>query len=416
MSKAKHILTWKPNWSRRGGRSGRWCKRIDGVVTYFGHASSQNDPEARRQAEQRYFAFLREREASAPVEIRVAEVTVSQAIARYLQDLKARYDRSEVSAGHFERCRCDLNEFAVSVGPAKRLGCIGEMDLEDYRNYTLSLPVSPATERRIALPTATGRLKTVKMFFRWAWKMRVIENLPRNIDGISCLPNGTAHQPEPKPFTLDELKLLWQAADSRARCFLALGLNAGMYQQDISDLLNSQVDWEQGYVDRLRPKTHVRARHKLWATTLELMKKHRCPSAGPDERVFLSNIYLNQQGRVQVRGSMKPLPLVRRIIRDGKYCHTDTIKNLFDRLLKKVGIDGGRGFSSLRDMGATLIEQIDPAVTEMYLSHSEPGMKRHYAERDWARLERALLEMEKRISGIISSKELAGGATTTSGD
>jgi len=35
----------------------------------------------------------------------------------------------------------------------------------------------------------------------------------------------------------------------------------------------------------------------------------------------------------------------------------------------------------------------------MYLSHSEKGMKRAYAERDWTRLERALVEME-RVVGL----------------
>jgi len=47
-----------------------------------------------------------------------------------------------------------------------------------------------------------------------------------------------------------------------------------------------------------------------------------------------------------------------------------------------------------------MIEQIDPAVTEMYLSHAEPGMKRSYAERDWARLDAAMMEMEKRLKDV----------------
>ena len=69
--------------------------------------------------------------------------------------------------------------------------------------------------------------------------------------------------------------------------------------------------------------------------------------------------------------------------------------------MRKIGINGGRGFSSLRDTGATLIEQIDPMATEMYLSHSEPGMKRHYAQRDWGRLERALAGMEIRLEEML---------------
>jgi len=33
----------------------------------------------------------------------------------------------------------------------------------------------------------------------------------------------------------------------------------------------------------------------------------------------------------------------------------------------------------------------------MYLSHTEPGMKRACAERDWARLARALGKMERQL-------------------
>ena len=92
-------------------------------------------------------------------------------------------------------------------------------------------------------------------------------------------------------------------------------------------------------------------------------------------------------------------------MQDGKFYQSDAVKNAFARVLRKVGINGGRGFSSLRDAGATLSEQIDPAVTEMYLSHSEPGMKRHYAERDWGRLERALDEMQQRLREILPLPE-----------
>lgn len=60
------------------------------------------------------------------------------------------------------------------------------------------------------------------------------------------------------------------------------------------------------------------------------------------------------------------------------------------------------GFYSLRKTGATLIEQIDPLATEMYLSHSERGLTRNYAERDWGRLELALTEMGKRLKNFIN--------------
>ncbi len=55
--------------------------------------------------------------------------------------------------------------------------------------------------------------------------------------------------------------------------------------------------------------------------------------------------------------------------------------------------------------GATEIEKIKPVVTEMYLAHAERGMKSHYAERDWAALDEALVELEKRIN--LSAEEAA---------
>jgi len=37
----------------------------------------------------------------------------------------------------------------------------------------------------------------------------------------------------------------------------------------------------------------------------------------------------------------------------------------------------------------------DPSVTEMYLAHAERGMKRNYAERNWAALDQALVALEQ---------------------
>ena len=85
------------------------------------------------------------------------------------------------------------------------------------------------------------------------------------------------------------------------------------------------------------------------------------------------------------------------------FTHSDAIKNAFDRLLAKTRLNGGRGFYCLRKTGASLIESIDPAATEMYLSRAEQGIKKHYAQRDWGRLERALTEMERRLDGVLTA-------------
>jgi hypothetical protein len=74
-------------------------------------------------------------------------------------------------------------------------------------------------------------------------------------------------------------------------------------------------------------------------------------------------------------------------------------------LRQKTGINDGRGFYCLRKTGASLIERIDPQATEMYLSHSEKGMKKNYAHRDWGRLDVALDEMWEQVESVLVQGE-----------
>jgi excisionase family DNA binding protein len=381
----KRILTWKPNCCKRGG-GGRWCKQAEGVLHYFGRAKSPDDAEARRQAESRYFEFLQKRRASAPIKIPLVEATLAQVSEKFLQHSKARYDRGEISGNHLERLRGDLTQFSTAIGAQQKITSISELDLEDYRTHALTRPNSNKTGRPISPFTAQGRLSSVRIMIRWAWRMHLIENLPRNLDGIASIPNSG--QPKVHTFSLDELKLLWAKAKPRLRCWIALALNCGIGQRDVSDLKVGEVDWDGGYIERERSKTGVKTKHKLWAATLELLKQHGRADASFDEPVFLT---------------MNGLSLVRRDFQGDKFCHSDAVKNAFDRLLTEVDLNGHRRFYCLRKTGATMIESIDPATTEMYLGHVERGMKKHYAERDWARLERALMEMELRLSGVLTA-------------
>ena len=71
MSK-KRVLSWAPNWSKKKN-GGRWRKQIDGKVHYFGDGKSEKDLKSYRAAEQKYFQFMTEREATKPIDIPLAE-------------------------------------------------------------------------------------------------------------------------------------------------------------------------------------------------------------------------------------------------------------------------------------------------------------------------------------------------------
>ena len=383
MSKRKRILTWAPNWAKRGKPGGRWKKQINGKVHFFGSAKSEGDNRAYRAAERRYFEFLQKVEADQPVEIPLTDATVVDVCEQYLQSLCRRYDIGEISATHVEKTRCCLEDFAQHVGPTARFASIGGLALEDYRCHTLSRPVSEATGRQISLRYAKDRLCAVKAFFAWLYDMELLDATPRILRRYTRCDVPVI---EVKTFTLAEVSELWAASNDRLRCWIALALNCGMGQTDLSDLRTGEVDLERSCIERQRSKTGVFAKHKLWHITLDLLAKHKRPDARDADRFFLT-----RDGN----------PLVARKIVNGHFHQNDAVRCAFWRVQERTGINSGRGFYCFRKTGATLIEQIDPLATEMYLSHAEPGMKRSYAERDWGRLERALAEMGSQLKDVL---------------
>ena len=250
-----------------------------------------------------------------------------------------------------------------------------ELDLNDYRTHILALPPSnvKSVSRGKPISPATARdiLSTVKSIYQWAYELRLCE-LPRNLRTFA---KCSLPQPRVKTYTVEDVRCLWNAADQRLRCFMALALNCGYGQTDISDLAVNEVDWVNGIIDRSRSKSGVRQRHKLWPMTLELLQKERNSNATGEERVFSAG---------------SDLPLVHDEIVDGVRKKSDAIKCMFWRIQRKTGVNGKRGFYCLRKTAATEIERINPLVTEMFLGHAEKGMKKHYAERHFDLLDETL--------------------------
>jgi len=389
MAMTKKILSWKAYGKNR--RGGRWYKYVSGLgkVKSFGTASGPDDLPAYKKAERKYFEFALDRKKTAPVKVFTKNATLGQAASKYLANQLSRHRNGEIGASYVSDSKMHLGVFMRFFGVKKMMSSIiTEINLDDFRNHLLSLPISKKTHRPISVRTAQDCLSAIKAFIRWSWKSRLIQDMPRNIDELSRIPSKIHIQPNPKIFTIDEIRTLWLNANSKTKCYIALGLNIGMTQREISELRAGEINFETGFIERNRSKTGVRAKHKIWDITEDLIREHKHNnSSDVSDRVLLST---NNQ------------PLLRQSVNNqAELAKTDAIKNAFWRLQQKTNINSGRSFRSLRKTGASIIEQIDPMCTEMYLSHSERGMKQFYAQRDWSRLSEALQEMEKRLRGII---------------
>jgi integrase len=363
----KKILTYATD--------GRWRKQIDGKMYYFGKGKSKSDSRSYAKAENKYFEFLAKRSQSRGIEKRVSDLTFMEFGEKFLQNNFSRYERNEISASWFEKVRISVDAFVEFIGPKHALANLCEMDLEDYRASVLSLPVSDQTNKPISPWTAKSRLDIVRQLIRWGYKMALIETLPRNLDGYAKI---TIPEPTVNRFSREEINILYSAASERVKIYMLLALNTGMGQTDISSLRVSEIHMSDKRIVRKRTKTGVHCEFALWPLTVEMLKLHGNLDSEPNDRVFLSN-----SGH----------PLVREYFIDDKFKRTDAIRSAFFRLMKKTKTPNHRGFYSLRKTAASEIETIDPAVTEMFLGHSEKGLKRHYAERDWARLDGAILKL-----------------------
>ena len=358
----------------------RWRKIIDHKAIYFGKVDPKNLNRSYKEAEIRYFEFLARKNESKPMKVKVSRLTIAEFVEKFLQHEFKRYERNDISPSRFAKIKSTTTGFVELCDGNTPLVSLNEMMLSDYRDFTLLCPMSKNRSKKISLWTAKSRLEIIKLMIKWGYKHALVDQMPRNMDGYSKV---QLPQPTIKRFSREEINLLYDTANDRMKTFIVLALGCGMGQTDISNLRVREVDLKEGRIIRQRSKTGVECQFALWPLTVKLLMENGNMNGDPDDRVFVS-----ESGQ----------PLVHERYVDDVLKKTDCVRLAFTRLMKKLDIPQDRGFYALRKTAACEIERIDPMVTEMYLGHSERGLKRHYAERDWARLDAAILELNESFN------------------
>jgi integrase len=232
--------------------------------------------------------------------------------------------------------------------------------------------------------TFNERIKLARQFVGWLHENYHLQSLPR---GLKQLCGRYQYTPTPKAMDVKIIQKLWKAASIRVKTWLALGLNVGFYAQDISVLKASDI--EGGYLVKDRNKTGVPMKLKLWPVTQRLLEL----TGKADEKGYL------------FRGS-KGRPLVWHNIE--KNSRTDLVRNDFARLCQKAQVQG-YSFSNLRDTSSTRVENIDPALTDLFEGHKDKRMARFYVDssmRDMSRLDATVDRLEATYGLTLSDEEI----------
>jgi integrase len=173
-------------------------------------------------------------------------------------------------------------------------------------------------------------------------------------------------------FEAGELRRLLAEADDTLRCMILLGVNCGFGQTDISNLPQSALDLDEGFVYFPRVKTGVMRRVPLWPETVEALRlaiAGRPEAAKPEDAglVFITK-YGNRWTRVSETGG----PI-------------DSVGLEFGKLLRRLGLwRHGLNFYALRHVFATISsDACDQVATNAIMGHLPPGddMPGRYRER-----------------------------------
>lgn len=224
--------------------------------------------------------------------------SVAANVTSFLAFKEGQVRAGELTAGRYTPIKHHLHDFRDWLGPTTDVSVISGKVLTDYHSDLLQRIVrdEPSTEpafdgskKKLSADYARDRISAVKTLVRWMYETDVIQDLPKILTNKRAL-TISKKLATPETFTIEEVKLLLSKATARTKLYLLLMLNCGMYQSDISDLAQDQVDWKAGRISRKRSKTRKSkgvpiVNYLLWRETFRLLCQERSTEG---ERVLVN--------------------------------------------------------------------------------------------------------------------------------
>ncbi len=313
-------------------------------------------------------------------------------IEKYVGRKEKHGNAGQISVGRVRATKIHLAVFQDWLGKDFDVAKNDEEVLEGFHAHLLDKVAS----KTWAGTTASDCMASVKSLVRWLWVKKAIANLPRTLDPKCKDLLISKSNSKIEVFTKDEIKALLAKASDRTTLYILLMLNCGMTQKDISDLLLTEIDWEEGRVVRKRSKTAdcenvPTVNYKLWEETFRLLQQERAADC---------------KDRALLKANGSPI-LTEQINGDGKYQKTDNVKSTFDRLRKVTKI--GKPLKSLKKTSASLLRNNKEfsGLESLFLGHAPRGMAdKHYTKVPQELLDQAVTWLGQEY-GLIERPEAA---------
>jgi site-specific recombinase XerD len=320
--------------------------------------------------------FLRQ---SAPAEVQMLQQekkTVAgndcQSLAKKWLDKKMdQVEGEKRTAGHVQNMSYELNYFLTWFDPNKTKSVteINGLTYDDFHQH-LDNQITVGKFKEASAKRFQG---TFKSWVKWLYEIEKLELLPRNFtrkDMTFKVPDS-----EPVPWTKEEIHNVLSVVEGKVfECWVYVMLNCAFTQIDLSELEQSQVDWQAGTITSQRGKTSNKSDNvpcvtfPLWPKTFQLLKNFRSK-----DRQF---VFLNTEGKQLVRDGFDE---------KGKYKKQDVVQSqYYDVKLKmkeKFPEWEPKQLKQLRKTGPSLLAGNPQFATldQIFLRHAPTTIsERHY--------------------------------------
>lgn len=348
----------KPDFPLYAHASGKWAKKIDQKVYYFGRWEDPDEALKQYLAEKDY--------------LQAGVVPPDEDSRLPLHRAGDLFRASKVD-------RCDVGEITERtlidyVRTIKRLiGILGRnrdvitLQPKDFQRVRMKLS-------RTLGPVALGNeINRTRVFFRWLYEADYIAK-PIKFGTEFKRPSKKvlrlARQSKGKRmFEAEELQLLIEKSNVDLKAMILLAINGGLGQSDLAQMQNRHIDFKTGWVNFPRPKTGIERRFPLWSETTKAIREsttaRKEPIEGRNDLIFVT-----KRGNAWVREGAGG-------------SHIDSISKVFSKLRKECEIESeNKGFYAIRHTFQTIADGAkDPVAASHIMGHADDSMSAVYRER-----------------------------------
>jgi integrase len=288
-----------------------------------------------------------------------------------------RHRAKEISASTCTVWRAALFTFRDFLKPDTSVRMISADAWENWYRELLRSDKAASTKRRY--------FALSRSFVCWLVDKGLMDE-PRNLHRKRYRFKGSAKAIE--TCSIETVRAIIASAPERLRCLFYLMLNCGFTQIDCSDLLLTEIDWQERTITRKRSKTSggssvPTVAYPLWSETFRLLQKFRNRDASKPQAL------LTKKGKIWVRNWIKS---------DGRRHNCDVINSCY----QWVSVDGKPTLKVFRATSSTLLGSHPEfhRFAQYFLGHA-PSTRadKHYVKPSQSEFNRAVAWLGEQYIG-----------------